>query len=136
MTETKKTRKTAARSRSIVDRFEGTIVERPITIANKTFLAGIGLASKVQSDFDAKFEELAKNGEKVRRDARGSLDSLSERLLKQVEATRKEMTKRAESAVKSVLEHSPVATTSDLKKLDRKLDKVLAEFARSPIGSA
>jgi len=133
MTESKKTRKTDTRIKSIVDRFEGTIVERPIVIANKTFLAGLGFASQVQSDFEAKFEELAKNGEKVRREARGNLDSLSERLLKQVEAKRKEVAKRAESTLKTVLDYSPVATTSDLKKLERKLDKVLAEVARSPV---
>lgn len=133
MTETKKTRKTELRTQSIVDRFEGTIVERPITIANKAFLAGLGFASQVQSDFDAKFEELAKNGEKVRREARGSFDSMSEQLLKQVEAKRKEVTKRAETAMKTVLEYTPVATTRDLEKLDRKLDKVLAEVSRSPV---
>ena len=133
MTETKKTRKTELRTQSIVDRFEGTIVERPITIANKAFLAGLGFASQVQSDFDAKFDELAKNGEKVRREARGSFDSMSEQLLKQVEAKRKEVTKRAETAMKTVLEYTPVATTRDLKKLDRKLDKVLAEVSRSPV---
>ena len=133
MTETKKTRKTELRTQSIVDRFEGTIVERPITIANKAFLAGLGFASQVQSDFDAKFDELAKNGEKVRREARGSFDSMSEQLLKQVEAKRKEVTKRAETAMNTVLEYTPVATTRDLKKLDRKLDKVLAEVSRSPV---
>jgi len=133
MTETKKTRKSDSRIQSIVDRFEGTIVERPIIIANKTFLAGIGFASKVQSDFEAKFDEFAKSGEKVRREARGNLDSLSDRVLKQIEAKRKEVAKRAESTLKSVLEYTPVATTSDLKKLERKLDKVLAEVARSPV---
>jgi len=133
MTETKKTRKTDGRAESIVARFEGTIVERPIIIANKTFLAGIGFASKMQSDFEAKFDELAKSGEKVRREARGNLDSLSERLLKQVEAKRKEVAKRAESTMKTVLDYTPVATTNDLKKLERKLDKVLAEVARSPV---
>ena len=130
MTETKKARKAESQARSIIDRFEGTIVERPITIANKTFLAGLGFASQVQSDFDAKFEELAKTGEKVRDQGRGSFDSLSDRFLKQIEAKRKEVTKRAESAVKTVLEHTPVATTNELKKLDRKLDKVLAEIAK------
>jgi ribosomal 50S subunit-associated protein YjgA (DUF615 family) len=52
-----------------------------------------------------------------------------------VEAKRDEVTKRAESAVKTVLEYFPVATANDLKKLDRKLDKVLAEVARPPIGA-
>ncbi len=133
MTETKKTRKSDGRMQSIVARFEGTIVERPIIIANKTFSAGLGFASKVQSDFEAKFEELAKSGEKVRREARGNLDSLSDRVLKQIETKRKEVAKRAESTLQTVLDYTPVATTSDLKKLERKLDKVLAEVARSPV---
>ena len=130
MAATTKTRKSTSKVESIVDRFEGTIIEQPIVIANKTFLAGLGLASQVQSDFDAKFEELAKDGAKVRKEARGSLDSMSDRLMKQVDETRKEVSKRAETAMNTVLEYSPVATTSDLKKLNRKLDKVLAEMAK------
>lgn len=130
MTATKKTSKAKSQAKSIVDQFKGTIVERPIIIANKAFLAGLGFASQVQSDFDAKFEELAKTGEKVRNQGRGSFDSLSDRFLKQIEVKRKEVTKRAESAVKTLLELSPVATTSELKKLNRKLDKVLAEVAK------
>ena len=126
----KKTRTSKAKAKSIVDRFEGTIIERPIIVANKTLLAGLGLASQVQSDFDTKFEALAKDGAKVRNQARGSIDSLSNRILKKVEVTRSEITKRAESAVTTILEHSPVATTSELKKLNRKLDKVLAEVAK------
>lgn len=132
MTATTKTRKSGSKVESIVDRFEGTIIEQPIVIANKTFLAGLGLASQVQSDFDTKFEALAKDGAKVRKQARSSLDSMSDRFVKQVEETRKEVTKRAESAMKTVLEYSPVATTSDLKKLNRKLDKLLAEMAKQP----
>ena len=130
MAATTKTRKSTSKVKSIVDRFEGTIIEQPIVIANKTFLAGLGLASQVQSDFDAKFEELAKDGAKVRKEARGSLDSMSDRFMKQVDETRKEVSKRAETAMNTVLEYSPVATTSDLKKLNRKLDKVLAEMAK------
>ena len=130
MAATTKTRKSTSKVESIVDRFEGTIIEQPIVIANKTFLAGLGLASQVQSDFDAKFEELAKDGAKVRKEARGSLDSMSDRFMKQVDETRKEVSKRAETAMNTVLEYSPVATTSDLKKLNRKLDKVLAEMAK------
>jgi polyhydroxyalkanoate synthesis regulator phasin len=130
MTATTKTRKSTSKVGSIVDRFEGTIIEQPIVIANKTFLAGLGLASQVQTEFDAKFEELAKDGAKVRSEARGSIDSMSDRLMKQVDETRKQVSKRAESAMKTVLEYSPVATTSDLKKLNRKLDKVLAQMAK------
>lgn len=122
--------KLKAQAKSIVDRFEGTIVEQPIIIANKAFLAGLGLASQAQSDFDKKFDALAKEGEKVRDQAQDSFENMNDRVIKQVKATRKEVTKRAESAVKTVLDYSPVATTSDLKKLDRKLDKVLAQVAK------
>ena len=122
--------KLKAQAKSIVDRFEGTIVERPIIIANKAFLAGLGFASQAQSDFDKKFDALAKDGEKVRDQAKDSFEDLNDRVIKRVKATRKEVTKRAESAVNTVLEYSPIATTSDLKKLDRKLDKVLAQVAK------
>jgi polyhydroxyalkanoate synthesis regulator phasin len=122
--------KLKAQAKSIVDRFEGTIVERPIIIANKAFLAGLGLASQAQSDFDKKFDALAKDGEKVRDQAQDSFEDLNDRVIKRVKATRKEVTKRAETAVNTVLEYSPIATTSDLKKLDRKLDKVLAQVAK------
>ena len=122
--------KLKAQAKSIVDRFEGTIVEQPIIIANKAFLAGLGLASQAQSDFDKKFDALAKDGEKVRDQAQDSFEDLNDRVIKRVKATRKEVTKRAESAVNTVLEYSPIATTSDLKKLDRKLDKVLAQVAK------
>ena len=122
--------KLKAQAKSIVDRFEGTIVEQPIIIANKAFLAGLGLASQAQSDFDKKFDALAKEGEKVRDQAQDSFENMNDRVIKQVKATRKEVTKRAESAVQTVLDYSPVATTSDLKKLDRKLDKVLAQVAK------
>ncbi len=122
--------KLKAQAKSIVDRFEGTIVERPIIIANKAFLAGLGLASQAQSDFDKKFDALAKDGAKVRDQAQDSFEDLNDRVIKRVKATRREVTKRAESAVNTVLEYSPIATTSDLKKLDRKLDKVLAQVAK------
>ena len=122
--------KLKAQAKSIVDRFEGTIVERPIIIANKAFLAGLGFASQAQSDFDKKFDALAKDGEKVRDQAQDSFEDLNDRVIKRVKATRKEVTKRAESAVSTVLEYSPIATTSDLKKLDRKISKVLSEIAK------
>ena len=130
MTAAKTATKLKVQAKSIVDRFEGTIVERPIIIANKAFLAGLGLASQAQSDFDTKFEALAKDGEKVRNQAQDSLDDFGDRVVKQVKATRKQVTKRAESAVKTVLEYSPVATSADLKKLDRKLNKVLEQIAK------
>ncbi|MDH3531871.1 MAG: phasin family protein [Gammaproteobacteria bacterium] len=119
-----------AKARTIADRFEGTIIEQPIVIANKTFLASLGLASQVQADFDAKFEALAKDGEKVRKQAQDSLGSLRNKLFDQVKTTRDEITKRVESAVSTVLEHTPVATTGDVEKLNKKLDKMLVQVAK------
>lgn len=130
MAAQKKARTSKAQPQSIVDRFEGTVVEQPIIVANKAFLAGLGFATQIQSDFDAKFEALAKDGEKVRNQAQNSFENLSNRLLKQVNATRKEVSNRAESALNTVLDNSRVATTSDLNKLDRKIDKLLAQVAR------
>lgn len=130
MAAKKKARALKAQAKSIVDRFEGTIIEQPIIIANKAFLAGLGLVSQVQSDFDTKFEKLAKDGEKVRNEAQGSFESISDRYVKEFKATRKQITKRVESAVDTVLEYSPIATTSDLKKLNSKLDKVLAQVGK------
>ena len=119
-----------AKARTIADRFEGTIIEQPIVIANKAFLAGLGLASQVQSDFDAKFEALAKDGEKVRNQAQDSIGSLRNKVVDQVKTTRSELAKRVESAVSTVLEHSPVATTEDVEKLNKKLDKMLVQVAK------
>jgi len=80
--------------------------------------------------FELKFESLAKDGEKVRDQAQESLQEIGDRVIRQVKATRKAVTKRAESAVKTVLDYSPVATTSDLKKLERKLNRTLAQIAK------
>lgn len=69
-------RKTAARKakpKSVFEMLEGSVVGTPIKIANRTFLASLGLVStmqseftKLQSDFDKKFEKLVKDGEKAR----------------------------------------------------------------------
>jgi len=130
MAAKKMARTAKAQAKSIVSWFEGTIVEQPIIIADKALLAGLGLVSQVRSDFDEKFEKLAKDGEKVRKQAEGSFESLSDRYIKEFKATSKQLTKRVESVVNTVLEYSPVATTSDLKKLNSKLDKVLAQVVK------
>lgn len=77
MTQKKVTsRKKVARKRqpqSVLDRLESTFVGKPIRVANRTFLASLGLIStmqteftKLQSDFEKTFEKLVKDGEKVR----------------------------------------------------------------------
>lgn len=115
---------------SFVDRFEGTILEKPIVVANKTFLAGLGAATQLQSGFEAKFEELAKDGAKVRNQAENSAGNLRKDIETRVKSVRKDVGKRVENAVETVLEYSPIATTDDVDKLNKKLDKVLAQVAK------
>ena len=121
----KKTAKT-----SFVDRFEGTIFEKPIVVANKTFLAGLGVATQLQSGFETKFEELAKDGAKFRSQAENSAGSLRKDIESRFASVRKDVGKRVESAVETVLDYSPIATTDDVNKLNKKLDKVLAQVAK------
>ncbi|MGI9233855.1 MAG: hypothetical protein ACR2RD_09525 [Woeseiaceae bacterium] len=77
MTEKKVTkRKKVTKKRqpkSVFDRLESSVVGKPIKIANRTFLASLGLVStmqsefeKFQTDFEKKFEKLVKDGEKAR----------------------------------------------------------------------
>jgi len=129
MTAKKKVAK-KVRSKSVVERFEGTIVEQPIVIVNKTFLAGLGLATKFQSGFEAKFDELADDGEKVRNKAQDSAVSYRDQVIGRFKSAQKKVTKRVESAVNTVLDYSPVATTDDIKKLNAKLDRVLGHIAK------
>jgi len=117
--------KKKAKGTSVFDRFEGTIVERPIEIANKTFLAGLSLANQFQDSLESNFENLAKDGEKVRDDASRSLDKLRNELINRVNGVRNDMTQRLDSVLSTILEYSPVATTYDVQKLNNKLDKAL-----------
>ncbi len=131
----KKTAKSkTTKTPTIVDRFEGTIVEKPIVIANKTFLAGLGLLEQARSDFEAKFEAYAKDGQKLRKqvskETEGSISSLRNQVETRVKSTRDQIAKRVESAVSTILEYTPVATTGDIEKLNKKLDQVLVRVAK------
>ncbi|MBT8090361.1 MAG: hypothetical protein KJO01_09150 [Gammaproteobacteria bacterium] len=62
-----------AKPKSVFQMLEDSVVGKPIEIANKTFLASLGLVStmqteftKFQSDFEKTFEKLVKDGEKAR----------------------------------------------------------------------
>jgi len=77
MTEKKVTkRKTVAKKakpKTVFDMLEDSFVGTPIRIANRTFLASLGLVStmqteftKFQADFEKTFEKLVKDGEKAR----------------------------------------------------------------------
>lgn len=75
MTAKKVTKKRAApkKSPTMLETLESTFVERPIRIANRTFLASLGVVAtvqdeltKFQADFEKTFEKLVKDGEKAR----------------------------------------------------------------------
>lgn len=77
MTDKKVTkRKTVAKKakpKTAFDMLEDSFVGAPIRIANRTFLASLGLVStmqteftKFQADFEKTFEKLVKDGEKAR----------------------------------------------------------------------
>jgi len=75
MTEKKVTKRKAApkKAKSVLKMLEESVVSKPIKIANRTFLASLGLVStmqteftKFQSDFEKTFEQLVKDGEKAR----------------------------------------------------------------------
>ena len=75
MTEKKVTKKRARtkKAKSVFDQLENSFVGTPIKVANKTFLASLGVVAtmqteltKFQSDFEKTFEKLVKDGEKAR----------------------------------------------------------------------
>lgn len=131
----KKTAKSKSmKTPTIVDRFEGTIVEKPIVVANKTFLASIGLLEQARNDFEAKFEAYAKDGQKLRKqvtkETGSSISSLRSQFETRVKSTRDQIARRVESTVSKILEYTPVATTGDIEKLNKKLDQVLVRVAK------
>lgn len=134
MAATKKAKSRTAPSQAIVERFEGTIAEKPIVIANKAFLAGLGLLDQARNGFEAKFDAYARDGQKlrkqVRKEADSAIDSMRYKVEYRVRSTRDQIARRVEAATATILEYTPVATTGDIKKLNRKLDRVLSRVAK------
>ena len=116
--------------KSFVARLDGTMLEQPIANVNKTFLAGIGLADQFRSGFETKFNELVVDGEKARDRAQKSAAEWRKQASSNAETARKNVSKRVEFAVEKLLGYSPVATSSDVDRLNAKLDKVLATIAK------
>jgi len=115
---------------AVEDRFQGTVVEQPIAVANKAMLAGLGFATQFRANFEAKYDEFAVDGEKVRDQVENSIQGLQNRVAGRVKSRRKQVVKGVESAVNTVLDYTPVAKSSDIKKLNTKLDKVLLKVAK------
>ena len=130
MAAKKKTNSKKTRVSLIVDRFDGTIVEQPLAVANKAVLASLGFATQIRTDFEEKYNDLARDGEKVRNEVENSIENLQGRVSKQVKTARKQVEKRVASAFNMVLDYSRIAKSSDVEKLNTKLDKVLLQVAK------
>lgn len=109
---------------NVFDRLKGA-TRQPLRIINKTFLASLGLAHQLQDGLQSNFEKLAQDGEKVRDDASRSTDKFRNEIINGVNGARNGLTRRLESVFGTVLKFSPVATTSDIKELNSKLDEAL-----------
>ena len=74
VTKRKTTARKKAPKKTVFDRLEDGVFGRPIKIANRTFLASLGLIStiqtefvKFQQDFGKTYDKLVKDGEKARK---------------------------------------------------------------------
>ena len=130
MEATKKTRTKKTRASSIIDPFEGTIIERPIAAANRAALAGLGLATQLRTSVEVKYDDFARDGEKVRNQIEGSIGGLQNRISGQVKKSRSQVEKRVADTLNTILAYSPIATSSDVDKLNTKLDKALLQLAK------
>lgn len=109
MTTKKVTRKKAAvkKEPTVLETLESTFVGKPIRIANRTFLASLGLVAtvqtelnKFQADFEKTFEKLVKDGEKARARYRKSLTEVR----KDVRAFGEDVKEYGEDLVEDVVE--------------------------------
>ena len=130
METTKKTRTKKTRASSTIDPIEGTIIERPIAAANQAAQAGLGLATQLWTSLEVKYEDYARDGEKVRNQIEGSIDGLQNRISGQIKKSRSKVEKRVAKALNTILDYSPIAKASDVDKLNAKLNKALLEIAK------
>ncbi|MDH3339407.1 MAG: phasin family protein [Gammaproteobacteria bacterium] len=128
MTEKKVSRKRKA-PEGVVGRIED-VVSQPIAVANKAFLASLGLVTQLQKDLDSKYEELAKDGKKARDRYEATLTDLRKKIAARVASVRDRAGSRIEPVVDRIIEMTPVATEKDINRLNKKLDKVLAQVAK------
>ena len=98
MTETKTAQKKVARKKaaprkaaprkvqkkSTFEMLEDSMVGQPFVIANKVFLASLGLFSTIQTEVGNKFDGLVKDGEKARDDYQASIEDFREKVSAQL----------------------------------------------------
>lgn len=106
-TVSKKRSTRKAQPKSVFERLESSVFGAPIKIANRTFLASLGLVStvqteitKFQADFEKTFEKLVKDGEKARARYRADIKDFR----KDVKELRKEVKEVREDIVEDMVE--------------------------------
>jgi len=70
-------------AKSLFEMLEDSLIGQPFVIANKVFLASLGLISTVQTEFSSKFDEFVKDGEIVRDKYKASFTKLQKDVVKQ-----------------------------------------------------
>ncbi len=85
---TKKVAKKRAATRkkleeTLFEMLENSLIGQPFVIANKVFLASLGLVSAIQTEFSSKFDEFVKDGEVVRDKYQASFTKLQKDVVKQ-----------------------------------------------------
>lgn len=85
MTTKKVTRKKAAPKKTAFDRLEDSVIAVPFKLANKTFLAGLGLFSVIQTELSKQLDKYAKDGEKVRDEIQATFREFRKEIKEEVE---------------------------------------------------
>jgi polyhydroxyalkanoate synthesis regulator phasin len=90
---------------------------------DKVFLAGLGAMSMTKEKAEQIFDEYVKKGA-VERDQKGGF---VKEILETAEKTRADMEKMVAEQVKKAIASIPLATKEDLKRVEQKLDQILAK---------
>lgn len=90
---------------------------------DKVFLAGLGAISMTKEKAEQIFDEYVKKGA-VERDQKGGF---VKEILDTAEKTRADMEKMVAEQVKKAVASIPLATKEDLKRVEQKLDQILAK---------
>jgi polyhydroxyalkanoate synthesis regulator phasin len=89
---------------------------------DKLFLAGLGAMSMTKEKAEQIFDEYVKKGEAQREHKSGFVKEL----LDSAEKARADMEKLISEQVKKALAANPIATKEDVKRIEQKLDQILA----------
>jgi polyhydroxyalkanoate synthesis regulator phasin len=90
---------------------------------DKVFLAGLGAVTMTKEKAEQIFDEYAKKGA-VERDQKGGF---VKEILETAEKTRADMEKMVAEQVRKAIASVPLATKEDLKRVEQKLDQILAK---------